>query len=413
MRQSNIVFAALTILLMGSGSVSASETGPPDWAKDYAIIVPSPSAAPLAEQIQGVERLGAHVAIVVSENAWLGWVPQTAVQKLRDAGLVRRIARSLGEQPDFSQGVRAERAAAAYWADVVKGTHRIGKSGWVPPASDVLRRGEVDLTIPQPLGAAALPSCRWENCYMSGLTAVAVFFVESSGSVDPDTYTWTTSHLQSTYTQLLDGANFWSSEASAHGKSLTFAYEWYPPVAVTFGGARTEVFQSYEPITRPSSDYPLWVNQIMNNLSVASGSTLNRVKYFNAGLKYRKGAQRVYSVFVGYNPPGSPDQFPGGNLAAFAPRYGGPMVQMLYRNFTGTTFGDVYAHEAGHMFYACDEYIPSCNSSSCAAGCYTATEGPRPTAPNGNCEACTGSILCIMKGYVRDVCQYSATQIGW
>ncbi len=243
---------------------------------------------------------------------------------------------------------------------------------------------------------------------LQGTIACCLFFVESNGSIDSDTYSWTESAWIHVYYQCLDGLNWWSNQANMRGISITFSLYSYPPDS-------SVMQQGYEPIFRSSSDDYLWINEIMSNIGFGNGSKWDRVEAFNAYLKNYAGTQWAYSCFVAYNPPdeNAPDRFTN-NKFAYA-YYGGPYVQMLYKNDNWSlndTWG-TFAHETGHIFWACDEYYQEGygGCTSCAP-----CNNYRPVY-NGNCEhlSCNpyNGVPCIMRHHGNDVCSFTAEQVGW
>ncbi|MCJ7651992.1 MAG: hypothetical protein MUP85_25615, partial [Candidatus Lokiarchaeota archaeon] len=243
---------------------------------------------------------------------------------------------------------------------------------------------------------------------LQGTIACCLFFIESNGSIDGNSYSWTESAWGHVYNQCLDGLNWWSYQANRRGISVTFNLYYYKP---DLGVMQ----QGYEPIFHSSSDDYLWINQIMSNLGFNYGSKWDRVEAFNAYLKNYAGTQWAYSCFIAYNPPNenAPDRFTN-NTFAYA-YYGGPYIQMLYKNDNWSLYDTwgTFAHETGHIFWACDEYYQEGygGCTSCAP-----CNNYRPVY-NGNCEhpGCNpwGGVSCIMRHQGNAVCSYTAEQVGW
>lgn len=241
---------------------------------------------------------------------------------------------------------------------------------------------------------------------LEGSIAVCLLFVESNGAIDANTYTWTTEYRDQVISQVLAGTSWWSNMALTYGKTATFSVNYYDPT-------HAAMQQGYEPINWPSSSDGLWIDQVMANLGFSSGDKFSRVTAFNAWLKSFTGAQWAYTSVFCYNPSGAATRFTN-NYFAYA-YLGGPYLQMLYRN-DGWSVSDtwrVFAHETGHIFWACDEYYQegyggctSCNPCN----------GFRPK-PNSNCEhpSCNpiNAVPCMMRGNSNALCPYSAAQIGW
>jgi hypothetical protein len=241
---------------------------------------------------------------------------------------------------------------------------------------------------------------------MTGTIAYCLLFVESDGTIDSNLYTWTTSARDHVINQCLEGASWWANQASSNGISASFYIYYYSP-------DMSQMSQGYEPILHRSSDDYLWINRIMANFGYSSGTKFDRVTSFNAWLKSYANTNWAYSCFFAYNPSGAPSTFTDGY---FAYAYlGGPYIQMLYRNDGWSIYdiGSIFAHETGHIFWACDEYYQAGygGCTSCAP-----CSSFRPVT-NGNCEHpnCnpSGSVPCMMKNNSNALCSYTVAQVGW
>ncbi len=238
---------------------------------------------------------------------------------------------------------------------------------------------------------------------MSGTVAVAVFFPESNGGVDPNLDTWTTDQVNNVMVELAAGLDWWATIAPV-AQNLSFVLSSYDPSSSSC--AQT----SYEPITRSSDEIGLWIGQIMDCLGYESGDYLQQVDTFNGWLQADTGAVAAFSVFVA-NDAADPDHEFSDGYFAFSYR-GGPLEVMTYGN-DGYGIGNmdaVFAHETGHIFWAYDEY-----SSAWSCFCAYGSEN----CQNQNCEkSCLKNESCIMRGqvapYTNDkLCDCTRGQIGW
>ncbi|UCG94792.1 MAG: hypothetical protein JSW13_03290, partial [Candidatus Aerophobus sp.] len=239
-----------------------------------------------------------------------------------------------------------------------------------------------------------------------GTVACCLFYVESDGSIDYDKYTWTQAAFDQSYNQCLTGLSWWASTAQIRGISLSFTLYYY---------ASSDTDQGYEPIDHSSSDDDLWISAIMSNLGYTTGSKFTQVDAFNTDLKNQAGTDWAFSAFIAYNPTaeGAGDRFTD---ERFAYAYlGGPYTQLLYKN-NGWSVSDTWrtvAHEAGHIFWACDEFY-----KAGYGGCTSCNpcNSYRPIL-NGNCEHtdCNpdNTVPCIMRDSEDAICHYTAAQIGW
>jgi hypothetical protein len=239
---------------------------------------------------------------------------------------------------------------------------------------------------------------------MDGTIAVAVFLVESTGGIDPDTYSWSTTDQSFAIAQVIDGLNWWvdQSRAFSLGRPLQFT-------VVPFFANNAACQVPYEPVLHEGRDTSLWVGRIMSNLGATEGDATVRVAAFDQRLKDENRANWAYSIFISYNPPPA-RQFYSDGRASWA-FLGGPYATTLFRSF-GWQLSRIVSHETGHIFYACDEYSqPGYATCSC-----TCAPEVRPEALNGNCQdsSCTrGSTDCMMRLNEFALCPYTVAQIGW
>ncbi|MBU7025109.1 MAG: hypothetical protein HXS40_13185, partial [Theionarchaea archaeon] len=79
------------------------------------------------------------------------------------------------------------------------------------------------------------------SAYLAGTVAVSVLFLESNGTVDEETETWTQEERVNVVSETQNGLNWLLTQEPA--ANLSFVYEWHFDVPV-----------GYEPITRPHTD---------------------------------------------------------------------------------------------------------------------------------------------------------------
>ena len=243
------------------------------------------------------------------------------------------------------------------------------------------------------------PAPAGNSDYMTGTVAVTLFFIESDGTgSDPDLYTWTPESMQ----RYLSGVNtallWWASRAAGHGDCwVTFLVNYY-------SGSDPRCQQWTEPILHETSYEQIWVTEIMTNFGYTSGTRWDRVHAFNTWQRSYYQTNRSYSAFIPYNPVPAPTSFPGGGTA-YAYLYG-PYTVLLYR-VQGWTTAQVFAHETGHIFGACDEYSGGCSIVLVHVDLHERRSERQLRGCNEN------SRDCMMKANSYSLCQYSATHVGW
>ena len=243
---------------------------------------------------------------------------------------------------------------------------------------------------------------------MKGSVSCGVFFVESNGGSDPNTYTWTLANRTDLKNQILDAFSIWSYTASQNAVSVTFTPVWYEAPS-------TVINQPYEPILHPSTDDGLWITSILANLGYNSGDKFIVCSDYNWDLRITNGTNWAYTAFVINNPSPAATGFTDGKTS-YAYR-GGPYSNLLLRasGWPINTFYRAFGHESGHIFNAFDEY-----SSSDPDNCTRAFNGAVNTNYQG--APCNGALQCVMiddvffgTGSTRQwyLCAPTKAHIGW
>jgi hypothetical protein len=236
-------------------------------------------------------------------------------------------------------------------------------------------------------------------------------YVESNGAIDPNEFSWNVTLHNQVANWSSDGFWWWIDIANLLGINprLTYIMFFRP-------GSDPQQQQGYEPIRRPGLQDALWMNPILANYGYTTGDVFQRVRAFQNDMRIARGAKNGFSVWVVCNPAPAPTTHTDGYYA-FA--YLGDYVKMNYQNngYALGAFPRIFAHEMGHVFWACDEYAPQC-ARDCT-NCYRV--GPRPASMNWNCEYCTpgGPAPCIMHSLTdynwinHSTCQHTRAMIGW
>jgi len=393
------------------------------WGKNYTLIVLNTSSvSELRQAEEFIRSKGGKLGVDVPPRVITGWIAtEVAPQLVGQYGIIE-VSQEPVDELRFRGLTEEERFLINYFNRVSSGRREKeileaapGTKGILLP--DVLEKGEVslgdviqnlkskglDLTllgIPPGQEAKLLGT----SDRMVGTVAVRVFWVESNGAIDPNLYSWNSAAVDTIKSEILDGLNWWVSEAASREITLSFTL-----VANTMPDS-TEM-QPYEPITHPLMADSLWIKAIMANLGFSTGGKIARTRAYNNFLRFTYSTNWSYCAFVAYNPPPAPDRFPDGyfGLAYIL----GPYTQLLYRNdgLAVSQFDLVFSHETGHIFGACDEYnLAGFGCTSCDSSCNYL----RPWALNGNCEYCNdSSVSCMMKARSLQLCPWTPAQLGW
>ncbi len=419
------VLGLCALLLVANSAIATPDADDLSFLDGMALIVMEDGDIPKMHEVRlAVSSLGGHVAIMTPPHTMMAWLSPESSEELLRLDAVRDVYFTpvLDDELPFSD--EQSRAMVRYFNDVVTGkiqdkyrpeqstrtaaAHEHTPDVYEAPELEYpeylenLRGLGLDMDMMRARGLVSAPgeAMRRNSDYMTGVSSVSVFFVESDGSqTDPDLYTWTEEDMQSYLDGVATGLAWWASRASTFsGCSVTWLIYWY-------SANDPRCHQWVEPIlhdaTGPGIDQGEWINEIMTNFGYHSGSYFSKVTSFNTWQRSTYQVDRSYSAFIVYNPPPAPAAFPDG-ATAYAYFYG-PFTVLLF-NLSGSTAAEVFAHETGHIFGACDEYAGGCSHCGvCANG-----------INNGNCEACNAnSRPCMMRENVYNLCGFTPGQVGW
>ncbi|MEK6323666.1 MAG: putative Ig domain-containing protein [Acidobacteriota bacterium] len=424
---------ALLVLTAYSASASTQSQNQSGLSTDgrggyTLILVEANSKAELAEARDFIASQGGRVAIVLPPHAIMGWISPEVDSRILGRHGIRSIHRTtLASAPSGFKDRETQMAISAF-NDVASGrsARRRARESKQQVGPEAGRPGMFDCALPHPalnkdqfirnlrlLGAeqsvlgiesSVSPQYYSNSDVMDGSVAVAVFLVESTGAIDTDVYTWSQADQEVAFSQVLDGLNWWVEQSRAFNLARPLQF-----TVVFFDAKNPACRVPYEPLLHSGSDAQFWVNDIMNNLGATAGNVFERVAAFDIATKNQNRTNWAYSMFIAYNPPPARTSFSDGR-ASWA-YIGGPYTVSLFRSF-GWQLSRITTHEAGHIFYACDEYFqPGYQVCSC-----TCAPEVRPDALNGNCQdlTCTRtSTECMMRLNEAALCPFTVAQIGW
>jgi len=179
------------------------------------------------------------------------------------------------------------------------------------------------------------------SAYMMGDVAVGVILPESIGYA----LNWTDDEVNQTLSGIREGMDWWSAQEPA--ARLRFSYD-----------THIRVPTSYEPIQMSAGQDYVWIDEVMTNLGYAQGDPWTMVRAYNNDIRSRLGTDWAFTIFVVDSGTNNLGRFAGGEYAwAYL---GGPWITMSRYSGYAWSYYNYYmavpAHEAGHIFYATDEY---------------------------------------------------------
>jgi hypothetical protein len=271
---------------------------------------------------------------------------------------------------------------------------------------------------PKNIGGAPLPaSSRPLNAgfyetseFLYGSVLVNIILPESDGSIDANTYNWTSTQEQEILSEVQNGMNWWKN--TLPDTNLSFEY------SIISGRTDSRARTGYEPITRPSwqasGGQDVWIGQIMNNFGYNSENYFTQSRSYLNDTLNSSGKNWAITIFV-VNDGGISKTFADGAFAYAY--YGGPFMVMTYDN-AGYGIGNmdaVAAHEFGHVFYALDQYYSAGQDCNLSAGYLDIVN--YNSLYNASGGSCPSNVASIMRGGVSPfssfaIDQYAVGQMG-
>jgi hypothetical protein len=386
----------------GGGALAtqwAANSAAPNRGQPWLIVSPDCSAAALADARRALTAAGARVLQIHHGAAMVVRGTPAQLRAIDGRPDLRRFATAEADPvpPQAAPQCRAAlAAAAAAWRRAQP--QLAGATPWSEPP----RGGAAGPPLSGDAFRSPLASAKGTTGSMLGDVGVVLLTPESNGAIDPNTETWTSSLWNQVYSQVADGLAWWADHADAHGKSVAFELYY---VERTDPALQT----GYEPISHPSSDQCLWINDIMNNFGYYNYDCFANVDAANSAWESYYGKDSFYSIFVVNSEHDADGAFADGYFGyAF---YGGPFEVMTTDNGGwGIDYMHmVTAHETGHIFHACDEYYEP-GYAVCACDC---PENPWQT-DNNNCDhSCGANLSCVMRDNTLTTCLWTEEQVGW
>ena len=207
------------------------------------------------------------------------------------------------------------------------------------------RLEERQLLAAMPLGA--LPTDTGE--FLLGTVGVTTVLFESNGTVDTETQNWTTQEIDEVLAKVTEGVGWWSDVLDTLDTvhTLDFVFD------NTF--ATTPVSTPYEPIDRPSTDFPFYAGGFLQEQGQGSAGTLEEAVYgFNQDQREKLGTDWSFTIFIVDSSDDADGLFAPGGASSFnaAFAYAGGLFIVTPSMRPASTI----THEMGHIFWARDEY---------------------------------------------------------
>src|SRR4030095_16132174 len=334
--RSLLALLVLTAYSASAGTHSQNQAGlSPQGRSGYTLVlIDAGSKEELAEARDFIAAQGGSVAIVLPPHAIMGWINPDVDARILGRHRIRSVHRStLAAAPTGFRDHETQIAINAF-NDIVSGrsAKRRAKESRQQVGPEVGRPGMIDCALPHPpvnkdefirnlrllgseesilgIQSTVTPQYFSNSDVMDGSVAVALFLVESTGTVDPDAYTWSQADQDSAYTQVLDGLNWWVEQSRAFNLARPLQF-----TLILYDARNPACRIPYEPVLRSGTDANFWINQVMSNLGASAGDVFERVAAFDTTLRNQNHTNWAYSMFVAYNPAPARSSFSDGRAS--------------------------------------------------------------------------------------------------
>jgi hypothetical protein len=196
---------------------------------------------------------------------------------------------------------------------------------------------------------AALPFGAFEQDlgeFMLGSVAVTPVLLESNGQLDPSSEDWTETQIADVLDNIEVGLDWWvdtlANQTSIQQLSFTI-----DPIY-----ASTPVETKYEPISRRSNDYTLYVGEFLSKEGFSTGNLEVDARAFNQAQREKLDTDWSFTIFVVPSVNDDDGEFAAGGSFSRAFAFAGGLFMII----PSTRPASTYTHETGHIFWARDEY---------------------------------------------------------
>lgn len=184
--------------------------------------------------------------------------------------------------------------------------------------------------------------------FLLGDVAVTPVLLESNGQLDNSTEDWTQSHVDEVLAKITEGLDWWVDSLAAQSTIHELNFTIDP----AFATLQTTPETKYEPISRRSNDYSLYVNEFLTGQGFTSGNLESKILAFNQAQRVKHDSDWSFTIFVVPSQNDADGKFASGGSFSRAFAFAGGLFMIVPSTRPASTI----AHESGHIFWARDEY---------------------------------------------------------
>jgi hypothetical protein len=194
-----------------------------------------------------------------------------------------------------------------------------------------------------------------QSSFALGTHTLNVIFVESNGTIDTDTETWTPQSLATMQAKISEATSWWDGLTAAYHPQARLRFN------VNYINGGTPVETGFEPIANGASISKFWIIQTMANLGYAGADYLYQVRAFNRDQRIAQDTNWSTTLFVVNSINDEDGKFTGGEFAWTYTQPAPACSVVTYDNGSWgvQNFHRVLAHELAHHYGALDEYYAS------------------------------------------------------
>lgn len=183
--------------------------------------------------------------------------------------------------------------------------------------------------------------------FLLGRVAVTPIFLESDGSIDPESQNWTPEEIDEVLGRITEGVNWWADALDSLDTVHTLEFV----IDDTYARAPLEI--GYEPIDRRSNDYDRYVSEFLDFKEIDSALPIDEGMFaFNDAQREKLDTDWAFSIFVADSSDDADQFFPSNGSFRGAFAFAGGLFFVMPSTRPVTTI----THEMGHIFWGLDEY---------------------------------------------------------
>lgn len=183
--------------------------------------------------------------------------------------------------------------------------------------------------------------------FLLGRVAVTPIFLESDGSIDPESQNWTPEEIDEVLGRITEGVNWWADALDSLNTVHTLEF------VIDDTYARTPLEIGYEPIDRRSNDYDRYVGDFLDFKQIDASLAIDEGMFaFNDAQREKHNTDWAFSIFVADSSDDADQFFPSNGSFRGAFAFAGGLFFVMPSTRPVTTI----THELGHIFWGLDEY---------------------------------------------------------